>query len=73
MNIELTNAVNALKLEEFRQLLIEAQPIVASEAVMMDSMSRHMAGGFNPIDVNAVDQAANKFRDLNRRILEALK
>jgi hypothetical protein len=45
--------------ERLRALLIRVRPIVESEMALMDSMARHMAGGFPEKDVASADASAD--------------
>lgn len=54
-------------------LLRRCRPIVESEMALMDSMARHMAGGFDPKDVQSADDSADFHWVLLREIDAYLK
>jgi hypothetical protein len=54
-------------------LLRRCRPVIESEMAMMDSMARHMAGGFPEKDVQSADQQADFHWLLLKDIDAALK
>ena len=47
------------KIERLQSLLVRCKPMVKSEMALYESMARHMAGGFDPKDVEKADSSAN--------------
>ena len=59
--------------DELDRLLIRCRPVVESKAALMDSMARHMEGGFPEKDVWSANQSVHFLHQLLDEIDAALR